>query len=60
MKIFIVDQSGDLARYRGKSIVVEFKNGRPLELAESESPPARSSPRRYSYLGRQSTFTGNS
>lgn len=38
MKIFIVDQSGDLARYRGKSIVVEFKNGRPLELAESESP----------------------
>ena len=38
MKIFIADQCGDLARYRGKSIVIEFKNGRLLELAESESP----------------------
>lgn len=37
MKIFIVEQSANLAQYRGKSILVEFTNGRLLELAESQS-----------------------
>lgn len=35
MKIFIAEQDGDLMLLKGKSIVVEFDDGKILELAES-------------------------
>lgn len=38
MKIFIAEQNGDLTLHKGKSIVVEFDDGKILELAESPEP----------------------
>ncbi|EIQ79982.1 MULTISPECIES: hypothetical protein [Citrobacter] len=38
MKIYIIDQNGDLALQNGRSIVVEFADGKSLELAGSPQP----------------------
>jgi len=38
MKNFVVEQNGDLTSHKGKSIVVEFDDGKILELAESPAP----------------------
>ena len=38
MKIYIIDQNGDLTLQNGRSIVVEFADGKSLELAGSPQP----------------------
>ena len=38
MNLYITDQKGGLALQQGSSIVVEFDNGKTLELAESPQP----------------------
>lgn len=38
MKIFIAEQNGDLTSHKGNSIVVEFDDGKILELAASPEP----------------------
>lgn len=44
MKIFIAEQNGDLTSHTGKSIVVEFDDGKILELAESPEPLSQAVP----------------
>ncbi|MDR2250341.1 hypothetical protein [Acinetobacter sp.] len=38
MKIFAVDQNGDLTPYAGQSLVIKFNDGKILELNESPEP----------------------
>lgn len=38
MKIFTVDQNGDLTCYAGQSLVIQFDDGKILEINDSQEP----------------------
>ncbi|OTT93943.1 hypothetical protein [Acinetobacter nosocomialis] len=40
MKIFAVDQNGDLTCYAGQSLVIKFDDGKILEINDSQEPLA--------------------
>lgn len=58
MNLYITDQKGGLALQQGGSIVVEFDNGKTLELAEGPQPlPAEIPDGIHIWGGRMPSFT---